>query len=86
MATMNYNQQFTQKEFSVDYDQSDWESDCATCAAATNPSATDHSCFMCAEFSPTVYTFEWFNFINLLIIVVILPIFIISLFKKRKYK
>ena len=64
---MNYNQKRKQKEFTDYYTQLDWESDCSACAAETHNvnEPIPHDCYMCAEFSPVVDTYSFFNFFYL---------------------
>jgi len=78
-----YNQKITQLEFNDYFTQSDWEADCASCAALTNPSASDHVCLTCTAFAPQTTTYNYFNLL-FYILIAIMPFAIIAFFRRKK--
>jgi len=80
-----YNQKVIQKEFG-NYDLSAWEDDCLACSNEVHNvnEPIPHECYMCAEFSPVVSTYNYFDFFALLGLPIIL--WVIYLLFKRKRK
>ena len=80
---MNYNQKFKQLEFNDYYTESDWQLDCQACANLTNPATPDHTCQACADFSPEITTYSYFDIFYLIFKFTIFFV-ILFLFIKRK--
>lgn len=82
---MAYNQRIEQHEFNDYITQAVWEDDCDACA--DEPHETNqitHECYVCSEFAPHITTYNYFNLI-IYILILIIPIMVIRFFIKKKW-
>jgi len=84
---MPYNQKIEQKEFN-NYDLTAWEDDCTACANEVHDvnEPIPHDCYMCAEYSPRITTYNYFDLITLVLTAAFFIMVVFLMIRKRKKK